>query len=127
MESKKPNKTIKYVVISSLVIITSLVIVSGYFFVQYQSLKKDPDKVTKSENKALVESVAKIYNLPQDEEPTIATINDRDKLQDQAFFANAQNGDKILIYTKAQKAVIYRPKQNIVINSGPIVLEQNKQ
>ncbi len=126
METKKPKKNTRYIIIVFIVITALLAFAAGYFYMQYQILKKDPDKISKTENKVLIAEVAKIYSLPQDEDPTIATINDKDKLKDQAFFASAENGDKILIYTKAKKAVIYRPKQKVVVNSGPIVLEQNK-
>ena len=62
--------------------------------------------------------------LPTGESPNVATIIDKDKLKDQAFFNNAENGDKVLIYTKAQKAIIYRPSTNKIINVGPITLNQ---
>lgn len=72
----------------------------------------------------MVEEVGKIYALPKDETPTIATVIDKEKLKDQPFFANAQNGDKILIYTKAKKAIVYRPKEKVIVNAGPIALDQ---
>lgn len=69
------------------------------------------------------EKVGKLLTLPTDEQPTVATVQDKEKLKDQPFFKDAQNGDKLLIYTKAQKAIIYREEGNKLINVGPVTLD----
>lgn len=71
----------------------------------------------------MTEKVGKLIALPADETPTIATVEDKTKLADQAFFSAAENGDKLLIYTKAQKAIVYRPSTNQIINVGPISID----
>lgn len=124
MENQKRTISTKYVLIGLAVVVIILGAISGYFYVQYRNLKNNPDQITKAENEALVEEVGKIYALPKDETPTIATVIDKDKLKDQPFFANAQNGDKILIFTKAKKAIVYRPKEKVIVNAGPIALDQ---
>ncbi len=124
MEKNKSTISLKYVLIGLGVIILVLSVIAGFFYVQYQNLKKNPDQITKAENEALVEEVGKIYDLPKDETPTIATVIDKEKLKDQPFFANAQNGDKILIFTKSKKAIVYRPKEKVIVNAGPIALDQ---
>ena len=66
----------------------------------------------------LVEKVGKkVSGLPAGEAPSVATVTDLAKLQDQAFFANAKLGDKVLIYAAAGKAYLYRP------STGQIILE----
>lgn len=61
--------------------------------------------------------------LPE-EEPVVATIIDSAFLATQsAFYAQAQNGDKLVIYPQAQKAFVYSPERNIIVNSGPLVLD----
>jgi|SRR3989344_5799275 len=74
-----------------------------------------------SEAADLVEKVGKLIDLPG-ETPTIATVTDLTQLSDQPFFKNAQNGDKILIFTEAKKAILYRPSTNKIIETAPLIL-----
>lgn len=71
---------------------------------------------------ALVTKVGKLIKLPEGETPTIATINDIEKLKNQAFFQNAKNGDKIIIYTNAKRAILYDSLANKIINVEQINL-----
>ena len=83
-----------------------------------EEIKKDTAK--------LVGKVGEHVLLPVGEEPKVATIVDIEKLKkDQPdFYANAKNGDKVLIYFISQKAFIYDPENDIVINIGPVLLER---
>jgi hypothetical protein len=94
---------------------------SYYFYKKYDNARKNPNQAQEKETKDLVSKVAKLIAVP-DETPTIATVQDKEKLKDQPFFADAQNGDKILIFTAARKAIIYREKENKLINVGPIAV-----
>lgn len=109
------------------IIILILGIVAFYFYNQYQNIKKNPNQVAQAETDQLVAQVGKLIDLPKDETPTVATVLDKEKLKDQPFFSNAQNGDKILIYTKAKKAIVFRPSANKLINVGPIAIDQKSQ
>jgi uncharacterized protein HemX len=94
-----------------------------YFYIQYdktQKLLKNPTVAAQAEQKDLIKAVSKLIELPKDEEPTIATVSDVNKLKGQAFFAKAQNGFKVLIYPKSKKAILYDPKANKIIEVGPI-------
>lgn len=96
---------------------------SYYFYNQYQrsqELLKNPTEAAREEVRALVAKVGQLLELPQGEEPTVATVSDKEKLKDQAFFARAENGDKVLIYTNAKKAILYRPSTNKVIDVAPV-------
>jgi hypothetical protein len=75
-----------------------------------------------NESQDLVAKVGVLIELPSGETPTIATVTDITKVKDQAFFTNAQNGDKLLIYPQAKKAILYRPSTNKVINVAPLVI-----
>lgn len=70
--------------------------------------------------KTLIQNVGKLIELPTDEDPSVATIADISKLKDQPFFAHAKNGDKVLIYTKEKKAIIYRPSTNKIIEAASV-------
>jgi hypothetical protein len=75
----------------------------------------------------LVKEVGKLIALPEDEDPTIATVTDVEAAKDQPFFAKAQNGDKVLIYTNARKAILYRPSENRIIEVGLVNINQQGQ
>lgn len=85
-----------------------------------EQVQSDPSIKTKEANKQLIEQVGKLIALPKDEEPTIATVSDLSKLQGQPFFANAQIGDKVLIYQIAGKAILFRASDNKIIELAPI-------
>lgn len=110
-----------------LFLITALLGIASslYFYNRYHSLKNNPNlsqEITEQETSNLVNKVGKLIDLPKDESPTIATVQDKEKLKDQPFFADAENGDKILIYPQSKKAIIYRQKENRLINVGPIAI-----
>lgn len=73
-----------------------------------------------SQDKDFVAEVGKLIELPQGEEPVVATITDITKFVDQPFFQKAKNGDKVLIYATARKAILYDPKAKKVIDVAPI-------
>jgi uncharacterized protein YneF (UPF0154 family) len=97
---------------------------SYYFYDKYQKsqlLLKNPTEAAKQEVKTLVAQVGKHIDLPN-EEPTVATVSDKDKLSDQAFFQKAENGDKVLIYTQARKAILFRPSTSKIIEVSTVNL-----
>lgn len=95
---------------------------AGYFYKQLSDIKKNPNKVAQDETKATIAAVGKLIVLPTDETPTLATVTDPSKIKDQTFFAHAQTGDKVLIYTKAKKAILYNPSGNKIVEVAPINL-----
>lgn len=124
-KSKLSKKNTKVLVI--VLVALAIVGVGAYFaydYVQDQNAKierlSDPQQAAKDEATRVKELVAELADIPADETPTIATVNDASKLQGQAFFINAQNGDKVLIFTKAKKAYLYRPSTNKIIEVAPI-------
>jgi len=104
----------------SLIIILSATTV--YFFCRYQLLSKKSDttQILQQETEDVVESLKKMILLPKDEVPTVATINDVDRLKNQLFFKNARNGNNVVIYPISKIAIIYDPKTKIIMNIGPV-------
>lgn len=86
-----------------------------------QEAKSTAPQADQRELAKLVERVGEHILLPQGEQATIATVSDVTKLRDQQFFAQADNGDKVLIYSKAKKAILYRPSLDKVIEVGPVI------
>jgi hypothetical protein len=127
MEHKKKSSNFNTFLLVGLgVIVLALGIVAFYFYSQYQSIKKNPNQAAQAETEQLVAKVGKLIDLPKDETPTVATVLDKEKLKGQAFFSNAENGDKILIYTKDKKAIVFRPSQNKLINVGPFAVQKSQ-
>jgi len=99
-------------------IIPGTAIVLALLFVAVLAFKNRP--VDKSRETAdLIKKVSALITLPK-EVPSVATVADKSKLADQSFFKNAENGDKVLIFTEAKKAYLYRPSVNQIIEVGPI-------
>lgn len=95
-----------------------------YYYRGYQKLLKNPQAANDQEAAQLQATVGKLMVLPN-ETPSTATVLDKEKVKDQPFFANAENGDKVLIYTNAKKAVLYRPSTGKIIEVMPISLDPN--
>lgn len=87
----------------------------------------DPNVSAKATEDELIEKVKKIALVPTDERPTIANITDADKLKGQPLFAHIQNGDKVLLYTKARREVVYRPSTNQVITVVTLPAESSPE
>jgi hypothetical protein len=112
-----------FLVFTTILAFAALIGVSYYFYNQYQRTQKllqNPTEAAKAETKFILGQVGKLMDLPTDEDPTIATILDSEKLKDQPFFAKAKNGDKVILYTNARKAILFRPDTNRVIDFAPI-------
>lgn len=111
-----------------LALIAIVAIIAGvYFFNQYQKAQKllgSSTQVNSNEVDEIVKQIGKLIELPK-ENPTAATVSDVTKLIDQPFFAKAQNGDKVLIYSGAKKAILYRPSENKIIEVSSVSLGQN--
>ncbi len=93
---------------------------SGYLYYKLNNLQKNTKENVDKESKDLLSKVARLYLIPTGEEPTIATVSDPVKLKDQSFFSSSQKGDKVLIFSEAGKAVLYRPSIDKIIEVAPI-------
>ncbi len=112
--------------------LTLLIAIPLLTFVVKQATKPPtPDQIAtmkyvqaKEQADNLSKKAAKQADVPTDETPNVATITDVNALQDQVFFKVAKNGDKILIYEKKKIIVLYRPSEEKVIATAPVLYNQ---
>jgi len=93
-----------------LILVIGAISAAAYFYNRYINLEKS----ALGETESIMETLSGFMELPN-ENPTIATVTDKSKLENQAFFKNALNGDKLLIFTDASKAILYRPETKKII------------
>ncbi len=106
-----------------LAVVVGLLSTSLYFYLKFRAASEELAKVAKDPKQEVInilENVGKLMDLPTDEEPTVATVTDKEKLASQKFFSKAENDDKVIIFVKAQKAILYRPSWNKIIEVARI-------
>ena len=63
--------------------------------------------------------------LPTDETPAIFIVQDPNQLMSQQpFFKGAQKNDRLMVYQKSGKAILYSPVRNMIVNVGPVTFDQ---
>lgn len=126
---KKSNEKLKKIIFFGFFIIVIFVIIFFSIF-YYSSLKKNNEKINLNDQKEaqiLLEKVSELIELPKGEIPTVATVLDKEKIRDYPFFDNSQNGDKLLIYSKSMKVILYRPKTNKIVGIAPLYVDKEKE
>lgn len=127
-QRKKPGKNLFIAII-----VVVLAAACGYMVYDRAKLSKEVDKLSHSQDqksspedeaKQLASEVGALIDLPSDEVPTIATVTDATKVKDKPFFAKAQDGDKVLLYAKSSKAVLYRPTTKKLIEVSALNLSE---
>lgn len=138
------SKSTKVLVLTNVALLAALAGSGSWFYFKYRversdlgkkyaeaskqlvAYKVDPNQAAQAEADKTISAVGKLYDLPKDEKPSVATVKDKSKLTDQPFFAKAANGDITLIYSSAKLAILYRPTTNQVINVSSVTI-QDKQ
>ncbi len=116
---------LKRPIIGLLVIVAVLGVTGSYYYYnKYQLIKANPNVIAQKETEELVTAIGRLIELPMGEIPTVATISDKEKLSEEPFFSLGQNGDKLLAYSDAKLAVLYRPSTNKIINVAPITSDE---
>lgn len=126
--SQKKSITRKAMLIGviSLGCILAVSVVSFYYYRNHKKESVSQSAVAGSNNspasneQSLKDVIGKIMELPTDEEPVVATVTDIEKIKGQKFFAHAQNGDRVLIYTNNKKAILYRESSGKIIEVSSV-------
>ena len=114
------SKTKRTMVLVLVLVVLASLGAAYYFYKQARELKQNPQKIAEEEVRSVLERVGQLIVLPEGETPTVATVADPEKLKDQAFFAHAKVGYKVLIYTNAKKAILYDPQANKIVEVAPL-------
>jgi hypothetical protein len=70
----------------------------------------------------VVEKVRQLIRIPNDVEPTVATIVDVDQLkQRNAFYAKAKNGDNLIV--TPDRAILFDPVANVILDVVPVSIQ----
>jgi len=113
------NKTKRKDINIKLVLALSLSLI---LIVSFYAIKNSRD----ISSEEVIEMVGQLMVLPLDEKPTVATVSDPKKLLGQPFFDRAEEGFKVLIYARSGKAILYDPKQDKIVEVGPINFRDEK-
>ena len=112
-----------YLLIFSAVVVVLVLGGAIYYYLAKESNLTVSTSSSEQEIAALILKVGELIILPEGESPTVATVTNPELLRNQPFFANAKNGDKVLIYTRARKAILYNPASNKIVEVAPINFE----
>ncbi len=107
---------------AGLVIVGAAVIIMGVlllFLLPSGDIAKD-GKITEREAQKVKEQISKLINTPQ-EEPVMALVTNADQLiTEQPFYQGVTNGDVLVIYPQARKAILFNPRTGKLVNVGPV-------
>lgn len=102
-------------VVGTTIIVIIIVAVCVYVFLR-------PQTNNLSDVSVVTSLVSKHMVLPKDETPALVTVTDPSKLTTE-FLKGTEVGDKVLIYQTNEKAIIYRPSLDRIIDVGPVVID----
>lgn len=126
MNETSPKASKKFKI--SFGVILLLLAVSIYYNYSFSSqikVLKDPGAASQRQIDKTLAEIGKFIELPSDEVPTLAVVNDLSQLQGQEFFAKAALGDQLIVYAKARKAILWRPSEHKIIEAAPLSSDQS--
>ncbi len=118
----------KFWIIVGLVII----IIAGYYvWTVYQSQNRTQTEIDKANQEQILSIVSRVKRhlvLPDSELPQVAEIKDAALAsKEQPFLNGSQNGDFLIVYAKAGKAIVYSPTRDLIVNVGPVQMGEPEQ
>lgn len=104
-------------IVNILIILIALIAISFglYFYYKLNKIENDSGITVQKDLEILLQKVGRLYLMPEGEQPTVATVSDPEVLKGQSFFTSSKKGDKVLIFTRAGKAVLYRPSVDKIV------------
>ena len=97
-------------------ILAKIVVLVGLVIFIFMIIQKA--KYTEADG-SLIKKVAQLMILP-DEKPVIIAVTDVAHLKKNSFFRDAKAGNKVLVFRKADRAVLYDPSLNKILSVGSL-------
>lgn len=94
--------------VTGVVVTATVVVLAGWL------LWPSPGPLTHED---IVLQVNRELSIQGDSNPAILTVEDKSKAT-QPFLQGAENGDKVLLYYKAKKSVLFRPSEKRIVHQG---------
>ncbi|MEX0895393.1 MAG: LytR C-terminal domain-containing protein [Patescibacteria group bacterium] len=122
----------KLKIIIWLVLLIILLSVSIFLFIGYRSSQAElatlqarysitDESLLEVERKLeIIDELAKIYDVPSDETPSVAKVTNVDELKNEPFFAKAKNGDVVIVYQSIQKAILFDPLEKKILDVAEV-------
>ncbi len=119
-----PKKRRRWAILFFLLSLLTISVSVLSFQLYWQSKQKisqldhaSPDVFTKLENKVIIAQVRRHMMLPK-EDPLVDSVEKAASVRQEPFYANAEDGDKVLVF--ARRAILYRPSIDKIIEIGYI-------
>lgn len=124
-KSKKLFTSKRLLIAANIVALLSFAGAAGFFYKKYHdATATSPEQLQQAQVEQTIKEVGKLYNLPGNEKPDVATVKDKEALKKQyPFFDQAENDDVVLIYKEAKLAILYRPATKKLVKVGPVNVE----
>ena len=132
--AKPSTKTLVHYAVDAVLVVLVIALAVSYMGVKSQkadvekelaAVKANPQSLVQKQTTDLIAKVGALMTLPSDEQPTVAEVSDAETAKKQsAFFVNAANGDKVLMYAKAGTAILYRPSTDKIILVAPLTFNK---
>ncbi len=111
--------------VKALIVLLIIASMAAYAYKHRALSDADKNKAAEKETLSLIKDVSDLIILPTDETPAIFIVQDPSMLiSQQLFFKGAEKGDKLMVYPKAGKAVLYSTSKHMIINVGPVTFDQ---
>jgi hypothetical protein len=115
------KKMPKNIIIACTIIAVVIAIATAIVVWQIKRSNSGESKDSTAVSSKIITKVGTHYVLPTNETPTVAQIQNKDSLEkDQEFYQGAENGDYLLIYTKAKIAILYRESLDKLVRVSPV-------
>ncbi len=76
---------------------------------------------------SILQDIGQRIELPIGEDPTVVLIEDAEKAsKEQVFYSQVIEGDIVVIYPNAKKAIIWSPSRMKIVNAGAVYIQSNQ-